>query len=267
MAAIVCAVIALAGVVFLLERDQEGHAAPKVTQWSPPGTPPMSDASAASLVSRAPEAVPDNADQNRYVPSRSELDAFRSSRTTDGRTTVQFNPLLRYVTGRPGGLSNPSTDDLIQWVSHKWGIPTNLIRAQMMVESRWRQGYRGDQGRVSADWYRQYPRTARIAGGTDVYQSLGISQVKWAPDGSLHAGTEPLRWKSTAFSLDYYAATVRYYYDGLCRWCHPGYRAGQTWGSTGAWYSPQPWANEEARTYNRNVLQALGARSWNQIGD
>jgi hypothetical protein len=265
-AAFGCVVLVLAGGVLLSHRNPEGRAATKVTAWSPPGTPPISDPSAASLVSPAPENVPDNAGPNQYVPSRTELLAFRATPTSDGRTAVQFNPLLRYVTGRPGGMSNPTTDELVQWVSHKWGIPTNVIRGQLVLESQWRQGYRGDRTQVPQDWYPRYPRMARILGGTEVYQSLGIAQVKWTPDGSVHAGTEPLRWKSTAFNLDYYAATVRYYYDGLCGWCGPNYSAGQPWNSPGAWYSPNPWANDSERSYVRNLIQAVTNRSWTQIG-
>jgi hypothetical protein len=85
-----------------------------------------------------------------------------------------------------------------------------------------------------------YPLYSRITGINRVYQSLGIMQIKWTPEGG-HQGTEPLRWKSTAFNADYWGAVVRYYYDGLCDWCGPDYSAGQAWASVGAWYSPSPW--------------------------
>ena len=136
----------------------------------------------------------------------------------------------------------------------------------MFVESRWRQGYRGDLTAVSPDWYGRYPGFSRAPGGDQVYQSLGIAQVKWRPDGSVGAGTEPLRWKSTAFNLDDYAATIRYYYDGYCDWCTPGYGAGQAWNSVGAWYSPNPWANASALSYVRKLRQVLKDRAWNRIG-
>src|SRR5919204_575681 len=77
------------------------------------------------------------------------------------------------------------------------------------------------------------PRAHR---GGEAYQSMGIAQVKWTPDGAVGAGTEPLRWLSTAFNLDYYAATLRYYYDGACNWCGPDYSPAQGWKSAGAWY-------------------------------
>src|SRR6476646_455908 len=91
---------------------------------------PLSDRAAASLVTREPESRRYNArpyrvngkafpSVNRYVPTSVELARFRSSRLGDGRTTVQFNPYFRFVDGRDG-LSNPSTDELIQWAAHKW---------------------------------------------------------------------------------------------------------------------------------------------------
>ena len=67
--------------------------------------------------------------------------------------------------------------------------------------------------RVSPRSYGLYPYQSRIPHTSNVYQSLGIAQVRWTPDGSLHPGTEPLRWESTAFNLDEQAATLRFYYD------------------------------------------------------
>jgi hypothetical protein len=265
--ALACAVLLVLSASLMLFRGDRVTAASTVTSWSPPGSKPLSDARAAALVSPAPEVRPGNARANRYVPSPRQLASFRSARTDHGQTVRQFNPLTRYVTGRPVGLRSPSTDELIQWVSHKWGIPTNLIRGQMVVESHWRQGFKGDRQTVGAGWHRRYPRQARIPGGRDVYQSMGIAQVKWTPDHAVGAGTEPLRWRSTAFNLDYYAATVRHYYDGACKWCGPGYGAGQTWNSIAAWYSPEPWANERAQAYLGKLRHTLDNRAWARLGD
>jgi len=264
---IALACLVLAGVItsLLLTQGERVTAATTVVSWSPPGTKPLPDAEAAGLVSPAREVRPANKRANRYLPSSRQLDAFRRARTSHGQTMVEFNPLYRYVTGRPKGLRRATTDELIQWVSHKWGIPTNVIRAQMVVESHWRQGFMGDPEHVPADWYGRYPRQSR-ARGSDVFESLGIAQVKWRPDGSVGAGTEPLRWRSTAFNLDYYGATLRFFYDGDCRWCGPGYGPGQASNSVAAWYSPDPWNNGDARGYLRRVQQAIGSRAWTRLG-
>jgi hypothetical protein len=234
-----------------------------VLAWAAPGTKPLPDAAAAAQVTRDPENVRANGTANRYQPSDSQLRAFRTARNSNGQTEVQFNPLMRFVTGRPG-IRNPSTDELVQWVARKWGIPTDWLRAQLVVESRWRQSQLGDPARVPAGWFSRYPELARLAPGR-VYQSLGVAQVKWIPDGSVGAGTEPLRWRSTAFNLDFYAATVRYYYDGLCGWCTRGYGAGQAWNSIGAWYSPEPWSSPAARRYVEAVRRALADRAWTSL--
>jgi hypothetical protein len=136
----------------------------------------------------------------------------------------------------------------------------------MVIESSWRQSTLGDRATVPPSWYGQYPPQARIAGTSDVYQSMGISQIKWQPDNSLHTGTEPLRWKSVAFNLDFYGATVRYYYDGLCDWCAPGYSAGQDLNSIGAWFNPHPWLNAAQLSYIARVTATLADRTWEDPG-
>ena len=143
-------------------RDRKAEtAAHDVRAWGKPHSKPLSDSRAASQVTHRREAVPANAESNSYVPTHEQLVAFRAGRNPNGRTERQFNPLTRYVSGRPG-LPRASTDDLIQWVSHKWRIPTDWIRAVAFTESRWSQAHVGDDG-----------------------QSRGITQVKWRADGSV----------------------------------------------------------------------------------
>lgn len=242
-----------------------GSAASPQTTWAAPRTRPLSDAQAAALVRREPETRPANALANDYVPSASELAAFYCAVNQQGQTTLRANPLNRYVDGRDG-LRAPSTDELIQWVAHKWTIPEDWIRADMAEESWWRMSTLSDRATVSSSWYGLYPATARISASSDVYESMGIAQIKWRPDGSDGAGTEPLRWKSTAFNLDYYAASVRYFYDGDCSWCGAGYGRGQQWNSIGAWYSPYPWANSGALSYIQSVQSTLSQRPWERPG-
>jgi hypothetical protein len=223
-------------------RDQKAQpSAQDVRAWAKPRTKPLSDKRAASQVTHHRETVPANVQANRYVPTHDQLGAFRAGRNPNGRTKRQFNTLTRYVTGRPGS-RNPSTDDLIQWASHKWRIPTDWLRAVAFVESRWNQAHVGDGG-----------------------HSLGITQVKWRPDGSVGTGTDPLRRLSTAFNLDFYGASIRYYYDGRCGWCRGSYGPGQAWNSIGAWYEPTPWLAPDAQDYVREVQQAVQNRSWTRI--
>ncbi len=237
---------------------------------------PLSDRQAASLVTPQREVRPDNAKPytidgvaypaaNDYVPTLAQVRAFRSARSNSGQTNVQFNPYYQYVDGRDG-MENPSTDDLIQWAAHKWGIPENWLRAEYVYESYWNQFMLGDDTPVPAGWYHRYPSQSRVSHTPGVYQSLGITQLRWAPDGSLHPGTEPLRWSSTAFNVDYQAATLRFYYDNpqgsRSSWGDGSYVPCQAWDSIGAWYRPYPWNNPGQHGYSHAVQGLLSHREW-----
>lgn len=237
---------------------------------------PLSDQAAASLVTHQRETRPYNAKPytvggkrypaaNYYVPTSGQLRRFRSARLNDGSTQDQFDPYFKYVDGRDG-LRRPSTDDLIQWSAHKWGIPEDWLRAEYVQESYWNDFQLGDQATVSSAWYRRYPSQARVPGSLSVYQSMGITQDKWIPDGSQGAGTEPLRWESTAFNLDYQAAVLRFYYDNPAgtrsAWGDSSYAPCEQWNSIGGWFEPYPWGNSSQEQYIAKVQQHLRDREW-----
>lgn len=261
-----CSATALAAVAIA---KPQGHVSqhqskPQVT-WAPRGRQPLPDKAAASLVSHQPEIRPSNQAPNNFVPTKAQLRAFHAAvNPVDGKTASQENHWYAYVTGRPG-LKSPSTDDLIQWVAHKWGIPEDWLRALAAFESLWHQDWNGDLATVPARWYKLYPWRARAASG-QVYESMGIAQIRWLPDNSLNVGSGALRWMSTAFNLDYMGATIRYYYDGDCHWCGPGYSSGQKWASIGAWNRPQPWGGPRQQWYIAKVRRALTQRVWTLPG-
>ena len=106
---------------------------------------------------------------------------------------------------------------------------------------------------------------------SDVYESLGITQLRWEPTtggNSLHAGTEPLRWKSTAFNIDYQAATIRFYYDNpsgtRSSWGDASYVPCQQWNSLGGWFEPYPWNNSGQQGYITQVQGKLSGQAWMQ---
>jgi hypothetical protein len=244
---------------------------------------PLSDSAAAALVTHEPEIRPYNATAysingtnypaaNLYVPGTSELNAFRSATDQFGQTAVQENPYNQYVDGQDG-LNNPSTDDLIQWGAHKWGIPEDWLRAQYVQESQWSQFWLGDRSTETAGDYPLYPVQAHVSGSsTDIYQSMGVTQVQWQPadhpSGSVGTGTEPLRWKSTAFNIDYQAATVRFYYDNpqgtRSSWGDGTYVPCQQWNSIGGWFQPYPWNNSGQQNYIGLVQNQLSSQTWTQ---
>jgi len=243
----------------------------KRTSWAPPDRRfvPASDARAARLVTPQPERRPENAGANRYCPSDAELAAYRSARDDkgqwEGNLGSTFSPYHKYVSGRFVG----TTDEIIQWAAHKWGIPEDVIRAQFVTESWWKQSALGDPTGVSSSAYGLYPEYSRIPGQYTVYESLGISQLRWRPDGTLHQGTEPLRWKSTPFNVDYYASVVRFYFDdpmGKRSSWGDAYTKGDPWLSVGGWFSPYPWGNSGQWGYINDVKANLANRTWESPG-
>lgn len=233
------------------------------TTWAAASTGqiPLTDAQAAAAVVHKPETRPANATANSYLPTETEVAAFKAKKNPSGQTVVQYNRLQGYVSGQ-SHLSNPSTDDLIQWGAAKWGVPVDWLRAEYVQESNWNQSGVGDF-RSGTEVCGQ-PSYAFANNGT--YTSLGITQVKHYCNESQGTGSEPLRWKSTAFNIDYQLANVRYYFDGLCSWCGTGYSAGQQWPSIGAWFSPSPWNNSGAVDYQNKVKAILAEQRWAKAG-
>ena len=287
------AVVSLAGVLGAIAavtpsraRRPRIHERDPQTQWvacnrnayvdKPSTFRPLSDAQAAASVTPEPETRPfngrpysvdasDHPAANDDVPSSAQLRRFRSSHTSSGQPVLRFNPYFRYVNGRDG-LPHPSTDDLIQWSAHKWGIPENWLRAEYVQESYWSQFWLGDEHIVSRSWYARYPSQARVPHTRDVYRSMGITQVQWTPGGAIGPGSEPLRWESTAFNLDYQAAMVRFYYDNpdgaRSKWGDATYAPCQRWESIGGWFRPYPWGNADQASYIRKVRADLADRAW-----
>ena len=254
-------VVALAAAAALAPASDAGNGG-RISQWREPGSAPLSDAQAAERVRATREIRPANARANRYMPSKAELRAFHAARyeagPNDGALGDDVIPQQRFVTGHFTG----TTDEILQWSAHKWGIPEDILRAVAHQESTWQQNAVGDRERVrdSARYPVQARASARIA-----YESMGLMQIKWRPDGSLHPGTEPLRWKSTAFNVDFYGAVVRFYYDGTARsWfgARSAYRLGREWESVGAWFQPTPWRSEAQLSYVAGVKAHLAARPW-----
>jgi hypothetical protein len=237
---------------------------------------PLPDRAAAAVVTHQPETRPDNAKSytlggvryastTRYVPTRAQLRRFRSAKTSLGQNVLQFNPYLRHVDGRDG-MRNPSTDDLIQWAAHKWGIPEDWLRAEYVLESYWSSYQLGDLESVPRSEYRRYPLQSRVPGHLEAYQSLGITQVRWAPSGWVGAGTEPLRWQSMAFNIDYQAAMVRFFYDNpdgsRTTWGDSTYTPCQKWDSIGGWFSSYPWHTAAQARYVHEVQGNLADTAW-----
>ncbi len=232
-------------------------AASEQTTWRRVGSLPLSDREAAARVVPRREQVSENTAANDYIPTNSQLAAFHKAEAKTGWI------YSAYVTGRPG-LVKPTTDELIQWAAAKWGIPAEVLRALCYGESNWKQSHVTDARHVSKTWYRAYPPQARIGGSNEeeVYESMGITSLKWMPEGLEPPGTEPLRWKSTAFNLDFLGSQFRYYYNGLATWIGAGYEAGDAWNSIAAWFEPSPWKGSQQDWYISYLQRIMGEKPW-----
>jgi hypothetical protein len=238
---------------------------------------PNSDSSCARQVRHVPERVAGNAQANAYRPRDIELFAFYVAKDSNGLTGPQETWYAKYVTGR-NPLTSPSTDDLIQFYACKWGVTPDWIRAQAMTESSWNQHALGDlRTQSSAAWQAYHTANpAYCPNSTQCYESVGILQLKWRPNRSEGAGTEPLRWRSTAFNLDWVIASERFEHDNpygkRSAWGDPSYapldrlangsKAGCFSLSVASHWNPYPWGNLGQLNYCSTVARHIHARDW-----
>jgi hypothetical protein len=195
------------------------------------GSSPLTDAQAAALVTRSSfEPRAQNAAANARVPTASELQTFHNS------APAEYNgPVTGNFTG--------TTSEIIQWAAWKWGVDEDVLRAQAVQESWWDQTFAGDGG-----------------------VSYGLFQIK----STEAPWSAPLSHLSTAFNADYYAAQLRYCYDGHLGWLNTvergsQYAAGDLWGCLGVWYSGR-WYTPSAVSYINSVKSYLATRRWEQPG-
>ncbi len=223
--------LVIASAAFLARStDVVGHG--KAT-LRPVGWAALSDEEAASRVRReSDEQRPENSDANATTPTRAQLRAFYAAGSW-GRCEA----MRRRATGDFTG----TTDEIIQWAAHKWGLDEDVLRAVAVVETNWNQGFHGDIGNG---------------------ESYGLMQLK----SSVQQGTFPLSKRSTPFAVDFYGAGQRFLLEGCASYLEgTSYKAGDMWGSVGAWYSGR-WYDRLADVYIGNVKRALSSRPWEQAG-
>ena len=102
-----------------------------------PGTAFPSDAECAAQVRRSSwEPRPENYVANHTVAPQPNTLAKFSSWTTAWNSTYKTR-----ITGNFTG----TTDEIIQWVACKWGWSDEVLRAQSVQESSWRESAEGDR--------------------------------------------------------------------------------------------------------------------------
>jgi hypothetical protein len=207
-----------------------------------PGTPLRSDAFCAGAVSSDAETNPENRVYNTVAGDKRLPANFFPPQSGDPRANEN---LATRVTGGFTG----TTPQILEWAACKWGINSNIVRAQAIVESSWRQGMRGD-------WTTNPDHCApRHGPGVDgrphaCPESFGILQVRYR----FFSGAFPDAVDSTAFNADAAYAVWRACYEGYEWWLQdaaaPGhtYKAGDKWGCIGRWYAGR-WYGPIAEPY------------------
>ena len=158
-----------------------------IRSWRAVGSRPLSDATARSLVTPRTEIRPANDAANHYVPTASELAAFHGAAS---------NPLAQYVTGGFAG----TTDEILQWGAHKWGIPEDILRAVAVQESWWRQAAMGDRrdGVDAVGYPHSHGSTAtRSSSRWASHRSSGGRAGRCTPAPSPFAGSRPRSTSTT----------------------------------------------------------------------
>lgn len=207
----------------------------------PPGSPLPSDGECAALVRAdpSPETHPANAASNGRSGGPQVL--------IDGVEGFRGDRLAARISGAFTG----TTDEILRWVACKWGFDEDITRARAWTESSWRVGTQGDRtDDVAACDY--------LGLAAPCHQSYGLLQVK----GTVHEGTYPHSFQSTAWGVDYAMAWQRACYEGAFTWLNDqGYSAGDLNGCVGAWYSGE-WYDAGATGYLADVQANLAARPW-----
>ncbi len=227
--------------VFLLLIAACGESGPTFYfETLPPGSELPGDATCAEqvLVDPSDENRPENTTPNNTVVDVEVV--------IDG--ALEMNDALA---PRISGDFTGTTEQVLRWVSCKWGFDEDITRARAVTESSWLMSTAGD---VTED-----PAACDLLGlETPCSQSYGLLQVK----GTVHEGTYPFTTESSAFGAEYAMAWLRACYEGAFTWLiEDGYVAGDEWGCVGAWFSGE-WYDDGAKTYIEEVKGNLENRAW-----
>jgi hypothetical protein len=187
----------------------------------PVGAALPSDAECAARVTPTPEIRPENAVYNNTRGSGPPVNPPRE--------------MYKRVTGNFTG----TTDEILQWAACKWGIDVDVVRAQAVVESYWRQSTIGAIG-----------------------DETGLMQLRTKYWGWFF----PSARTSSAYNVDAALAARRSCFEGGESWVttYPvgkPYAAGDLWGCIGLWFSGR-WYDQAAMSYIAEVQRILNSRFW-----
>ena len=201
---------------------------------------------------------------NDYVPSNFELRRFRATKDNFRLTPVQQNP---WYAALPVGLISGTRPRICSSSGRLTNgvFPRTRCGRLASFEALWHMDWGGDLATVPRAGTRSTP-TGPLQQRQGVAVDGNHPESSGSRTGRLNAGTQRLRWLSTAFNLDYAAATIRYYYDGKCKWCGRGYHAGQAVEQRRRLEPTGAVGQRKAQWYISKVKRALATHDWTQPG-
>ena len=232
-----------------------------------------------------------NAEANGRMPDPAAVDEALGSRSRSG--TGGFRPRWdSWLLPRVDGAFTGTTDEIFQWAACKWGLGDNLLRAVGVRESTWYQYATHPSGACVLNWgcgdliaeptraTSRYCGEVTAAGGYDyetdygnglcpkTFSIVGVmswQDPKWGRFPGNQNGTFPFNRDSTAFAVDYLAASLRGCLEGWEPWLgNTGtrpYRRDDVWGCVGSWYAGA-WWTPPAKGYITRVQRTLDRRIW-----
>lgn len=235
------------------------HSAASMPALLPPGAVLPTEAQCAARVHHSSfEPRPQNTQANHSVPTAQQVAGLTTWGASMGQSS-QADRLRKQITGNFTG----TTDEILQWTACKWGVDPNLVRAQAVVESFWKQSTQGD---LTTDQNLCPPGTWN---GKSCYQSYGILQIKYF----YFKSAWPMSRADTAFSAEYVYGLIRACYEGYTTYLndrtplpgYPRYHAGDIWGCLGRWFSGS-WYDQGAVNYIQKVKATLASKTWLKAG-
>ena len=233
---------------------------------------PRSDLEAASRVLRKNwEPRPGNNSFNHTVPTPDQLRRIEVPPYMDARGHAALDAVTGHFIG--------TTDEILQWGAHKWGFDPDLVRANAVDESSWRQNMIGDIGngvslgilQIKSRYYPgTCPQSPHFPSVVDPTSAHSIQQ---------YLAREPscLSYNSTAFAVDYRLAyfracmnkSITYLFNHEPASGHSRYADANgdelLWGCLGSWYSGYFW-DSDALDYIQRVLRLYAQKPWLESG-